>query len=251
MCQIIITVRFSQATSHFQKRKGRDYLEWLYSDQRMEERFEYFENLTLPSILHQTDLGGLTLQVLSSRLMPEKYRTRLRHSVAGHEFIELSFLEGIPDPEEALTVPIRNSVDTSRKGEVVVSARFDDDDLLSRHYVRKVKEYARQRENLHKTLSFARGAIFELDSGRTCPRKYPLVSVGLCHISTNDRFKSIFEFGDHTKIKDMGFPVIIDHSKMMYVLTNGHNNMTGRMVAIHRQWFFKKLLVEYPMLSTY
>ena len=59
-----------------------DRIAYLYSQDRLEERFRHFEGICLPSLLNQTD-PDFTFVILIGDQLPDAYRDRLERLVAG------------------------------------------------------------------------------------------------------------------------------------------------------------------------
>lgn len=133
-------VRFSYfgASDTRQKHINRDEaFNQLYNKKRMEARFYLFENICLPSIQAQTD-QDFKIVILSSDIMPKKYKDRLLKLIKNIPNIVVDFSEatriGI-----ALNNHIQEAADHAKFGHHV-SFRLDDDDAVSRHYIKKLRE---------------------------------------------------------------------------------------------------------------
>ena len=69
--------------------------EYLYSEQRMEERFRFFEALCLHSLKAQTD-KGFSVGVLIGEDMPAKFKARLERLLSGFPQAVLIALPYLP-----------------------------------------------------------------------------------------------------------------------------------------------------------
>lgn len=125
----------------------------LYAPERMARRFASFENVTLPSILAQSD-QDFTYVVITSQAMPEIYKARLAELCARSKAIRLV----IADSPELTDVTTPILQDLSDRHEQVVQFRLDDDDAIAQRYVERVHDYSERMRGLDAfALTFARG----------------------------------------------------------------------------------------------
>jgi hypothetical protein len=112
----------------------------LYDETRIARRFFLFENLTLPSLIAQTDRDFRTI-VMSSQVMPDRYKDRLSALVARlpgavvefshHERGDLAFHKFMVEA-------------SGFKGRAnSVHFRLDDDDAVSVNYISRLREVSR------------------------------------------------------------------------------------------------------------
>ena len=112
---------------------------YLYSPERMEERFRTFEAITLPPLRAQTD-DDFTFLVVVGDSLPAPYRQRLE-----------ALLEDIPQAVIAAYPPKRHrkimqdAINEVRAfdGEHCLQFRMDDDDAVGVRYVQRLREVAR------------------------------------------------------------------------------------------------------------
>ncbi len=135
-------VRFSVLTEDYYARRYPTVEEaaaHLFSDERMELRFRYFERLCLHSMIRQSD-PDFHLVVLTSDQMPRAHLWRLEDMLAPHYNIQLltapvgvhykllqEAYDLIPDQEETHFVRFR----------------LDDDDAVDGNFVKRTKNFAR------------------------------------------------------------------------------------------------------------
>lgn len=109
----------------------------LYSKERMEERFLFFENVCLPSVAEQVD-NDFKFMIIASFRMPEEYRTRLEKVVAPYKNVVIQYMKPRM-MKDAVTIALRRTVD--RKSEdPVVQFCLDDDDAVSIYYVERLRK---------------------------------------------------------------------------------------------------------------
>ena len=112
----------------------------LYDETRMARRFFLFENLTLPSLLHQTDKDFRTV-IMSSEVMPDRFKERLSTIAAKlpgavveyshHQRGDLAFHKYMVEA-------------SGYKGRAnSVHFRLDDDDAVSVNYIARLREVTR------------------------------------------------------------------------------------------------------------
>jgi Putative rhamnosyl transferase len=112
----------------------------LYDETRMARRFFLFENLTLPSLIAQTDHNFRTV-IMSSELMPDRYKERLAAVAARlpgsvvefshHQRGDLAFRKFMA---EAAGFKGRGTS---------VHFRLDDDDAVSVNYIARLRDISR------------------------------------------------------------------------------------------------------------
>ena len=112
----------------------------LYDETRMARRFFLFENLTLPSLINQTDRDFRTV-IMSSTVMPDRFKERLSTLAARlpgavvefsqHQRGDLAFQKFMVEAAG------HKGRDTS------VHFRLDDDDALSITYIARLREISR------------------------------------------------------------------------------------------------------------
>lgn len=96
---------------------------FLFGPARLAARFAWFEQVTLPSLLGQTDQDARFV-VLASAGMPASWRERLLAAVPPGGPVEVDFAEPAPHPRlcnDAITARIAD------RGDVVAQFRVDDD----------------------------------------------------------------------------------------------------------------------------
>ncbi len=112
----------------------------LYDETRMARRFFMFENLTLPSLINQTDHDFRTV-IMSSTVMPDRYKDRLNAMAAKlpgavveyshHERGDLAFHKYMVEA-------------SGYKGRAnSVHFRLDDDDAVSVNFIARLREVTR------------------------------------------------------------------------------------------------------------
>lgn len=112
----------------------------LYDETRMARRFFLFENLTLPSLIHQTD-GGFKTVIMSSSVMPERFKDRLSAIAARLPGAVVDFSTETRGDYAFHRYMLES---TGYKGRASsVHFRLDDDDALSINYISRLRHLSR------------------------------------------------------------------------------------------------------------
>ncbi len=136
---IIGHIRFSyygQTDTRMQPDEDGITLARLYDETRMAQRFFFFENLTLPSLRAQTD-GDFRILLMSSDLMPDRFKTRLAALVAGDPRFTIDFSPH-RHGRRAFIGHMRASAGADGQTETV-HFRLDDDDALGVGYIARLR----------------------------------------------------------------------------------------------------------------
>jgi hypothetical protein len=112
----------------------------LYDETRMARRFFLFENLTLPSLLAQTDSDFRTV-IMSSSVMPDRFKDRLSALAARlpGAVVEFSTYE---TGDKAFRTFMQQSAGFQGR-ESSVHFRLDDDDAVSVNYIARLRDLSR------------------------------------------------------------------------------------------------------------
>lgn len=139
--QIVGICRFSYVATRGWKSNVADDVQatsaLLYSEERMEERFVFFENVCLPSVAGQVD-KDFKFMIIASFRMPKKYRDRLEKVVAPYENVIIQYLKP-RTMTGAVTIALRRTVNKTQD-DPVVQFCIDDDDAVSIYYVERLRK---------------------------------------------------------------------------------------------------------------
>ncbi len=108
----------------------------LFDDARMEARFLTFEQLTLASLDAQAD-QDFKLLVISSDRMPQTYRERLKKLCSSRPYVILRFVA----PMHVADAQTRILDEMGLELKDCLQFRLDDDDCLSKDYIRKLRKH--------------------------------------------------------------------------------------------------------------
>ncbi len=137
-----------------------DRIAYLYSPERMEERFRTFQTITLPPLLAQTDDDFTFLIVIGDSLAPQ-YRDRLHALV---ENMPQAVIQARPPgPHRPV---MREAINSVRRFDDApcLQFRMDDDDAVALVYVERLRAAARDlrrllRHDRHIAIDFNQGFI--------------------------------------------------------------------------------------------
>lgn len=224
--QVIGLCRFSYpAQGGFQVGHGSDAdrQAYLWSPERMEERFATFEAFTLPSIKAQTDPNFTFLIVIGDE-MPATFCDRLTGLLEG--FPQAIVQRHPPGPHRDVMKTAINSV---RQVPAVPGLQFrlDDDDAVSVRYVERLREVAQDnrpllRQNRHVAIDFTQGFIARAGPDGIAARATvePLWTAALAISVKRGARNTIMNFG-HSKLPRF-MPVVSFTGEDMFV--RGHND---------------------------
>ncbi len=208
--KVYFITRFSIYDSEFRgfrltaEHDQKEYERRLFGMERLNHKFELFENITLPSIVEQTSDNWEWLIYISNR-MPDVQMQRLRTLVRNYTNIVLI---AVRDFREFFEKDLSYNYDES-----FATVRIDDDDGLNSVYVEKLQQYS---EKVGSIISFTEGTLVkyvnrhlmmgERISERNC-------ALGLAGIGLR-----IYSQGRHSDIENR-YNVIYDSTPDMFLLT--------------------------------
>lgn len=181
----------------------------LYAFERMERRFFTLDKFLLNSLSAQTD-GNFYLIILTSDLMPDKYKRRLNALCDIYSFARAVYSSEV-DVSSALIPEIEKIKNVFESP--LVQFRIDDDDCLSQFYVERLRRAACRFEDLDNfAYSIPKGLVATAYSDK--PQHFyelfqPFHSAG-CAFKPHRADRTIFSFG-HFAIQRR-FTSFIDHA---------------------------------------
>ncbi|MEM9969286.1 MAG: putative rhamnosyl transferase [Pseudomonadota bacterium] len=162
---------------------------YLYSQERLEERFKLFEAVALPCLNAQTDTD-FTLIVVVGDQLPQAYRSRLAALVSNTPQITLH-----AEPPRRQREVMKETLNDARSvpAQPCLQFRFDDDDAVSIDFVAKLRRAAADCHTLtrqHRCVAFDwnQGFVAEFSqqgiSAVEMHRPFYVASLGM-HIQAN------------------------------------------------------------------
>jgi hypothetical protein len=220
----------------------------LYSETRMARRFFLFENLTLPSLIGQTD-SDFTTVIMSSDVMPDRFKDRLTALAARlpgavvefspHRRGDLAFHRFMAAPAG------RDRTGTS------VHFRLDDDDALASTYIARLRRLS-QPLSPRTHITFPTGILlFPARAGATegtsIVQQQLLVSMGLATVNGNGFHKNPFQMMHGAVWRR--WPVVSEPRFPAYIRTQHPENDTvqnqDRILAALRRERFSRRAARY------
>lgn len=199
-----------------------DRLAYLYSPERIEERFRHFETICLPGLKAQTDPEFL-FAILVGEAMPEPYLERLM--VLVEDFEQAVVIPRAPGPHRKVCQEVINSLRVM--DQPCLQFRHDDDDAVSVQFVQRLKKAASDCAPLldqHRLVGFDwnRGYVARPDAQGICaePTVHPYWGVAQAVAVKPGVRQTIMNFG-HQKINQF-MPTVTFCDEPMYV--RGHND---------------------------
>lgn len=182
----------------------KEYEEHLFDKDRLNHKFDTFQNITFPSIIKQSSDDWKWLIYTSDRL-PDEYMKRLRMLVKDYENIELITVR---DFKEFFEKDLSYNYDNS-----FATVRIDDDDGLNNYFVEKLQQYS---ENVGSIVCFTEGTLVKYFKGRVVEGEkiseknnaQGLVGIGV----------KIYSCGKHSDV-DKRYNVIYDSTPDMFHMT--------------------------------
>lgn len=198
----------------------------LFAPERLDARFELFEEIALQSLVDQED-DAFDLLVLSSELMPEPYQKRLTELCADSLGARATVL--FKPPKVAGKVIHWNVRDTYAEEPHIAQVVLDDDDAVSCDFTAAVKYEARcLLDNPHSAddaafLSFSRGLSLGIEDGAPAWmtwRNVPYTNQGLTFVSPPRHNKNPFNV-PHLKVGQK-FPTRVINTPRPYYIRAVH-----------------------------
>ena len=231
--------------------------ETLYAPERMEERFNLFEAVCLPSIAAQTD-QDFHFMILASHRMPEPDRARLESLVAPHPNVVIQSLRPRP-MAEAVRVGLRRTVGRTNTVPVLQFC-LDDDDAVSIHYVARLREMARgvlaspMAEKLPIAYTTPRGITLSKKGGVFAAHENfaPFLALGLAiltdgSVSTNPYV--VPHLKTATRLFAMSDPEPMSYLRGLHDHHDSHGISKGRIHDLDEAALRDVLAAEFPFVT--
>ena len=233
--QVIGLCRFSYpAKGGFQVEHDsiEDRMAFIWSRDRLEERFRLFETIALPCLKAQTD-DDFTLAVLIGTAFPDEHRDRLHTLCADVPQIEI--VEQPPRNNRKGCKEILNAA-RLRPDEPCIQFRYDDDDAVSVDFIANLRAAARDVKPLASAhpcigIDWPHGRVAEVGAHGIAAteiyRPYYVAALGV-HVAGNSTL-TIHNFM-HERIPRL-MPCVTYPDRDMFVRThNGYNDSRQKQV---------------------
>lgn len=215
-----------------------DYKAKLFSDERLSSRLHMLRNVTVPSILGQTDPSHIHVVLVASTEMPPSHLDALK-----------AYVRTIPNARVVLSAPHCSINHRGPLNDILVEndyglhahVRHDDDDALSSNYAERLRAYM-TAAHIGMGVSFSRGygGLYDEPSRRYTEFRelvYPKLACGFAMINRfnpkdgtyETPHRTIYELGSHTKA-DLKAPIIIDEGEPTYIYSIYRGQDTSEMM---------------------
>lgn len=179
----------------------------LYDRQRLERKFAYFERLTLPSIVNQTD-NNWQWHIYYGATMPDEFVQRLRRLCAPYWRILCTPVDSLRQFRHC----IKSILEYFANDDLYVTVRLDDDDALHQSFFERLQTYSDRCNHL---VSFPNGSRITFDAANDmfCVGSdvhSRNTAVGLAAVQFN-----VYEAGRHTTVHKR-YKVHYDTTPQMY-----------------------------------
>ncbi len=196
---------------------------YLYSPERMAERFRTFETIMLPPLRAQTDPDFILLIVIGQDL-PEPWYQKLMGLVA--DIPQVVVQARAPGRHRQVMQEAINSVRIFDK-EPCLQFRMDDDDAVACTYVERLRSTARDlqkmaRQHRHIAIDFNQGFIAHPgpDGLRAAPTKAPYTTAALALMFRPSVKQTVMNFAHAKVAQNMPTVTFSGHD----MLIRGHND---------------------------
>lgn len=179
------------------------YKQRLFSNERLDQKFETFEKITFPSIIKQTH-GDWKWLIYTSDQFPDIYMLRLRMLMKEYKNIEIILVK---DFNDFFSKDLAYAYE-----EPFATVRIDDDDGLNHCFVQKIQEYSR---NIGSIVSFTEGTLVKCIKGRVVFGEK--ISEKNCALGLTGIGVRIYNTGRHSDINTR-YKVIYDSTPEMFHL---------------------------------
>lgn len=198
-----------------------EYLEHLFSDERMEPRADIFFNYTLP-MLELASKGHIFKHIVSySDVLPDKYQAQMENAAARMPFLVLDKVAAGAGTANLHRVARQMTADAGLPATTPFgSMRLDDDDVLSADYFDQAAPYITEA-NVGSVVSLSRGVTALYEEGEFYYARdavYPMHSKGHLSVCRFDETGTLRlpVSAPHNK-SDRANPVILDSRKFSHL----------------------------------
>lgn len=219
-----------------------DYIEKLYSDERLSIRFDIFINRALPLYEEMSKDFFYKHIIQYSSHMPDFWKNKLFEETKNYDFVILSESKESIEP-----LPITKILEGQESG-TLAYFRVDDDDLLSIEYLKLLSKYSK-KEFEGMVVSFGKGSVAIYDNGRfldfrQCHKR--VLALGMAFIGRYNAKENSYwlpAISKHETI-DTKVPVIMDSRNDVFIWTQNIYQDTKHFAA-------DRVKQVYSMVSRY
>jgi hypothetical protein len=248
--QVVFQTRFSFFGQSGWKSAHAGDPDLLFDPERLAARMRYFEGVTLESLAGQTD-SRFTHMVLTSTLLPEPFRSRLRElcfDVLGEARCRILYR-----PEGSAGQILRDTVQQLHADDTVAQVVLDDDDAVAADFVAAVRFYGRvalqdpMNPKPYTFLSFPRGFTLGIEDGQIgwlSPRYVPYTNLGLALVGPGSTRRNPY-MTSHKRIGERHPSYMVTHMRPYY-LRAVHGLNDSRALASDERLTDKQIAGIFP-----
>lgn len=211
------------------------YRDELFNTERLNQRFELFENITLPSLIKQTKAlspDWIKVIIVTSESLPLWNKQKIEDLVSNYNWLYIDYL---PARDRDISRFLWKDLAQEQEDILFSTVRLDDDDALANDFFEKMYFYFKE-EHVGFGLSFGNGYAGFYDFKSGCYEKVvdyysPKVAIGLSHFNiykyesksfVSNKIRTIYHARKHVTV-DLYIPIILDSREFMFIRTM-HNN---------------------------
>jgi len=191
------------------------YKDSLFNTERLDHKFNVFENVTYKSIIEQTSQNYVWL-IYSSVFLPDNYKKKLEKIVEKNDKVKIFYIKNFKEFIGDIEKHIDKNIDYS-------TIRLDDDDWLNKNFLFDINTYKNEKD---KIISFPIGNRFKLDKNNKIliGHKIDLKNnaQGLTAIGMN-----IYKCGNHINVH-LRYDVIYNYKPKAFLLCCSEHTDTRR-----------------------
>jgi hypothetical protein len=238
---VIGFVRYSQKVVFGNKDRN------MFDPEYFEYRYAIFNNVTLKSFQQQTN-QNFVLLLLHSENMPSHYKERFFELENKNPFLYNVFIK---DTQESFNEAILNSVKYVRyENDAAVTFRIDNDDAVQSDFIAKISGFLKHDFN-EFSLSIPLMYIVKRISNQLYMLQesyFPANAIGLAYVTGSDKYKTIFNVGDHDLINNENKMISLETSRNGGLMTingeNAINSMNETKAKVFNEVDLSKYLKE-------
>lgn len=196
-----------------------EYKEYIYGDERMDEKFSAFMKLTVPSVLSQT-YSNYEWLICTSKEMPVRYRKLLHKIVSDVPHTKVVYVKSISEFMEFCSDYPKEHMGTATG---FTTMRLDDDDGLHPTFFQQVTEYRKPGSIISAAYGY-KVSIKGEDAFASQNTFLPMCpAIGLSYVGGN-----VFRLGNHATIHERRKGVYFLPRRGNYLVYAGSATSTDR-----------------------
>jgi len=218
--------------------------EALLDDQWMQERMELFKNYCLPSILNQTNKNFKWLLFFDSST-DEKFRKSITELVNNHNFIEVLYIDGMPNFNKRILEYIEKNI---KEIPYLITSRIDNDDCISNRFIEEVQKNFNKQDFM--AFDYIQGYTLQIEPQIILGKKEHIFNPFISLIEKNENPKTVWHYVHNqwkkeprvTQITDKRIWMSIIHEKNKVNEFDGYGNIDWN--SINKEFILSEKMNE-------